>query len=291
MAETHRIGVVGAGTMGTGIVYVFAMAGCAVWLVEPDAAGTSRALATLRDAADGAVARGKIDAATARAHLARITPLTTAEALPRGLDLVIETVPERRELKRDVLARIAATGPDLIASNTSAMSIDDLAGAVTDPACFLGMHFFNPVWSLKLVEIVRGAQSSDQAVARAQGFATLIGKSHATVADSPGFATSRLDLVQALEAIRMVEAGVASPADIDRAVTTAYRHPVGPLRLSDMVGLDVRLDIARQLGQTLGPHFAPPQLLIDMVARGELGQKSGKGFYDWPDKTQLSKAG
>ena len=153
------------------------------------------------------------------------------------------------------------------------------------------MHFFNPVWSLKLVEIVRGAHTSSGAVAHAQDFATLIGKSHATVADSPGFATSRLDLVQAMEAIRMVADGVASPTDIDRAITTAYRHPVGPLRLSDMVGLDVRLDIARQLAGTLGPHFAPPQLLIDMVARGELGQKSGKGFYEWPDQTQDFKAG
>jgi 3-hydroxybutyryl-CoA dehydrogenase len=277
--------------MGTGIVYVFAMAGCDVFLVEPDAKCTDRALTVLHASADGAVARAKMDRPTADSHLARVRTLTAATDLPHSLDLVIETVPERRQLKLNVLAQIAATEPSLIASNTSAMSIDDLATSVTDPAIFLGMHFFNPVWSLKLVEIVRGAQTSDAAIRQAQDFATLIGKSHATVADSPGFATSRLDLVQALEAIRMVEGGVASPADIDRAVTTAYRHPVGPLRLSDMVGLDVRLDIARQLAGTLGPHFAPPQLLIDMVARGELGQKSGKGFYNWPQDTQISKAG
>ena len=287
----QRVGVVGAGTMGVGIAYVFAMAGFAVSLVEPDAGGRTRALNTLGDAAAGSVARGKMTDEAADAHLARVRVLQTAGELPDGLDLVIETVPERRDLKLDVLAQIVARNPRLIASNTSALSIDDLAGAVEDPARFLGMHFFNPVWSLKLVEIIRGTATSDTAIAEAQAFAIAIGKSNAVVSDTPGFATSRLDLVQALEAIRMVEQGVASPEDIDRAITTAYRHPVGPLRLSDMVGLDVRLDIARQLETTLGAHFAPPQLLQDMVARGELGQKSGKGFYDWTAENKLSKAG
>lgn len=287
----QRIGVVGAGTMGVGIVYVFAMAGFDVFLVEPNAVGTKRALATLRDAATGAVSRGKMTAAEAEAHLARVATLDSADALPEALDLVIETVPEKRALKEKVLGQIAARTPALIASNTSAMSIDELAGAVRDPATFLGMHFFNPVWSLKLVEVIRGAQTDEASVAQACAFAEAIGKSTAVVADSPGFATSRLDLVQALEAIRMVEDGVASAADIDRAITTAYRHPVGPLRLSDMVGLDVRLDIARQLAGTLGAHFEPPQLLQDMVARGELGQKSGKGFYDWPLSETNSKTG
>jgi len=277
--------------MGVGIVYVFAMAGFEVFLVEPDASGTKRALATLRDAAANAVARGKMTLEESAAGLARVQTLKDADELPGGLDLVVETVPERRELKLAVLASIAARAPRLIATNTSAMSIDDLSTAVTDPGRFLGMHFFNPVWSLKLVEIIRGAATSDVAVSEAKTFAEAIGKSTAVVADTPGFATSRLDLVQALEAVRMVEQGVASPEDIDRAVTTAYRHPVGPLRLSDMVGLDVRLDIARQLESRLGAHFAPPQLLVDMVARGELGQKSGKGFYDWPVENTLSKVG
>jgi len=287
----QRMGVVGAGTMGAGIVYVFAMAGFEVFLVEPDASGTKRAMVTLRDAAANAVARGKMTRDECEAGLARVQTLKDADELPEGLDLVVETVPERRELKLAVLATIAARAPGLIATNTSAMSIEDLSTAVTDHSRFLGMHFFNPVWSLKLVEIIRGAMTSDAAVADAQAFASAIGKSSAVVSDTPGFATSRLDLVQALEAIRMVEQGVASPEDIDRAVTTAYRHPVGPLRLSDMVGLDVRLDIARQLESRLGAHFAPPRLLQDMVARGELGQKSGKGFYDWSAENTFSKAG
>jgi len=289
--QHQSVGVVGAGTMGVGIVYVFAMAGFEVFMVEPDAGVSARARSTLRDAASGAVSRGKITEAEAAINLARVLPLQAVGALPEGLDLVIETVPERREIKSAVLAQIAARNPKLIASNTSSLSIGDLANAVGDPTRFLGMHFFNPVWSLKLVEIIRGAQTSTAAISQAAGFAGAIGKTSAVVADTPGFATSRLDLVQALEAIRMVEEGVASPADIDRAVTTAYRHPVGPLRLSDMVGLDVRLDIARQLARTIGPHFEPPRLLQDMVARGELGQKSGKGFYDWSQENSDLRKG
>lgn len=287
----RRVGVVGAGTMGVGIAYVFAMADFEVCLVEPDENGATRAMDILRKTAADAQTRGKMTATEAQAGLARLKRMRNASDLPEGLDLVIETVPERRDLKMQVLGAIAQRAPQLIASNTSSMSIDALSRAVSDPARFLGMHFFNPVWSLKLVEVISGKDTTNNSIAKACAFAEAIGKTTAVVKDSPGFATSRLDLVQALEAIRMVEEGVASPADIDRAITTAYRHPVGPLKLSDMVGLDVRLDIARQLAGTLGPHFAPPQLLQDMVARGELGQKSGKGFYDWASETLNSKAG
>ena len=168
-------------------------------------------------------------------------------------------------------------------TNTSALSIDRLAGAVADPARFLGMHFFNPVWSIRLVEIVRGAHTSEHALQQARDFATQLGKESLVVRDVPGFATSRLDLAASLEAMRMLESGVASAEDIDRAATLAYHHPVGPLRLSDIVGLDVRLDIARTLEQAHGPRFAPPAILIEKVARGELGQKSGQGFFNWND--------
>lgn len=277
----QSVAVVGVGTMGVGIAYVFAMAGYHVHVVEPDPARLSAAFEEMRNAGRNAVARGKATAEAAEAAIGAIEGHPDVADLPEGLDLVVETVPERQALKEAVLAAIAERQPKLIASNTSALSIDMLSRAVREPATFLGMHFFNPVWSLMLVEIVRGAKTSEASVEMARGFADGIGKKSAVVSDVPGFATSRLDLVQALEAIRMVEDGVASPADIDRAVTTAYRHPVGPLRLSDMVGLDVRLDIAMHLATVLGPHFAPPKLLQDMVARGELGQKSGKGFYDW----------
>jgi 3-hydroxybutyryl-CoA dehydrogenase len=194
----------------------------------------------------------------------------------------VETVPERLDLKRRVLAAVEATGPALLASNTSAISIDLLADGLARPERFCGMHFFNPVWSLPLVEVVRGERTADAAIEAARAAATSIGKESIVVRDVPGFATSRLDMSAALEAMRMVEDGVASAEDIDRAAVLAYRHPVGPLRLSDIVGLDVRLDIARTLAASHGPRFAPPQLLVDKVAAGELGQKSGRGFHEWP---------
>ena len=162
------------------------------------------------------------------------------------------------------------------------MSIDRLAQALPDPGIFLGMHFFNPVWSIHLVELVEGAKTLPETLDAARTFVAAIGKQSLTVRDVPGFATSRLDLIASLEAMRMLESGVASAEDIDRAAVVAYRHPVGPLRLSDIVGIDVRLDIARTLEAAHGPRFAPPQILIDMVAEGKLGAKSGQGFFTWP---------
>ena len=279
--EARRVSVVGGGTMGVSIAYVFAMAGFDTILVEPDAGRAAAALGTMREAAAGAVARGKADAEAAEARLGAVRVERWALALPEGRALAIETVPVRRGVKLEVLGEIAARGPRLIATNTSALGVSDIADAVGDPSRFLGMHFFNPVWSLMLVKVVRGRATSDAAVAEVRAYAAVIGKAAAVVNDSPGFATSRLDLALALGAIRMVEDGVASAEDIDRAATTAYRHPMGPLRLPDVVGLDVRLDIARHLGRALGPHFAPPRLLEEMVARGDLRRKSGRGFHDW----------
>ncbi|MBL0935723.1 MAG: 3-hydroxybutyryl-CoA dehydrogenase [Rhizobiaceae bacterium] len=284
--RSERIAVVGGGTMGVGIVYVFAMAGFDVTLVETSATRIATVRRTLAEVADGAVKRGKVSAEDAQSRIDAIRHLGDAADLPEALDLVVETVPERIEIKRDVLRAIDARHPKIIASNTSALSIDALAENVADASRFLGMHFFNPVWSLQLVELIRGTQTSDATLAAARAFAEAAGKTTITVRDVPGFATSRLDLIAALEAIRMLEDGVASADDIDRAMLVAYRHPIGPLRLSDMVGLDVRLDIARQLSATLGPRYAPPKLLEDMVARGDLGAKTGKGFFDWakPDE-------
>jgi 3-hydroxybutyryl-CoA dehydrogenase len=274
--------VVGGGTMGVGIVYVFAVAGWDVTVVEPDEARSSAVRKTLADAAQAGVKRGKLDAAQAERVLASVRRVASADELPQGLELVVETVPERLALKQQVLAQIDARRPRLIATNTSALSIDVLAQSVRDPATFLGMHFFNPVWSLPLVELIRGAATSDAALAAARAHAESTGKTTITVRDVPGFATSRLDLIASLEAMRMLQDGVASAEDIDRAMVTAYRHPIGPLRLSDVVGLDVRLDIARHLRTALGERYAPPRILEEMVARGELGQKSGKGFFEWP---------
>jgi 3-hydroxybutyryl-CoA dehydrogenase len=274
--------VVGGGTMGVGIVYVFAAADWNVWVVELDDARAQAMQSTLVQTAQAGLKRGKLN----DHRVARITTgvqrLSNINELPMGLDLVVETVPERLPLKREVLALIDARLPSIIASNTSALSIDELAHCVKDPSSFLGMHFFNPVWSLAMVELIRGQATSEATLSDARKFADSIGKTSITVKDVPGFATSRLDLIASLEAMRMLQDGVASAEDIDNAMLIAYRHPMGPLRLSDVVGLDVRLDIARQLSATLGDRYAPPQILIDMVARGELGRKSGKGFFEWP---------
>ncbi|WP_298167502.1 3-hydroxyacyl-CoA dehydrogenase family protein [Novosphingobium sp.] len=279
----QQIAVVGGGTMGVGIVYVSAMAGAQVTVVEPDDARAVGLRETISKTAAAAITRGKLDAAGAAALEGRITRIADVDALPEGLDLIIETVPERLDLKLDILARIARHAPKLIGSNTSAMSIDRLAQALPDPGIFLGMHFFNPVWSIHLVELVEGAKTLPETLEAARAYVTAIGKQSLTVRDVPGFATSRLDLIASLEAMRMLESGVASAEDIDRAAVVAYRHPVGPLRLSDIVGIDVRLDIARTLEAAHGPRFAPPQILIDMVAAGKLGAKSGQGFFTWPN--------
>ena len=274
--------VIGGGTMGVGIAYVYAVAGWQVWVVEPDDKRSTVMRQTLKDAASGGLKRGKLTSQQALAASEGVQRVAAVDDLPMGLDLVIESVPERLDLKLKVLATIALREPRLVASNTSSMSIDQLASALPDASKFLGMHFFNPVWSLPMVELIRGKDTSEDSLALAKLWAQSTGKTTITVRDVPGFATSRLDLIASLEAMRMLEDGVASAEDIDHAMVTAYRHPMGPLRLSDIVGLDVRLDIARQLSQSLGPRYAPPRLLEDMVAKGHLGQKSGQGFFEWP---------
>ncbi|SFP84452.1 3-hydroxyacyl-CoA dehydrogenase family protein [Sphingomonas rubra] len=280
--EQQGVAVIGGGTMGVGIAYVAALAGYAVHVVEPDDARAAAMVRTVEATLAGAVARGKLDAAARDATAARLSRVATIEELPEGLAVIVESVPERLALKEDVLARAAARAPRLLATNTSALSIDRLAASVSDSTTFLGLHFFNPVWSIKLLEIVRGAATSDAALDLARQFGAAIGKKTITVRDVPGFATSRLDFAASLEAMRMLEDGVAGAEDIDRAAVLAYRHPVGPLRLSDIVGLDVRLEVARTLEAAHGPRFAPPAILQVMVADGRLGAKSGRGFFDWP---------
>ncbi|MGD9472029.1 MAG: 3-hydroxyacyl-CoA dehydrogenase family protein [Novosphingobium sp.] len=277
-----RIAVIGGGTMGVGIAYVCAQAGADVTVVEPDDARAVAMRNIIRETAGGAVKRGKFTIKEADALDRRVGRVASVAALPEGLDLIVESVFEDLALKHAVLAEAAGKHPALLATNTSALSIDRLAQVVPDKANFLGMHFFNPVWSLKLVEIIRGAGTSDAAVDCARDFAAWMGKESLVVRDIPGFATSRLDLIASLEAMRMLESGVTSAEEIDRAATLAYRHPVGPLRLSDIVGLDVRLDVARALEAAHGARFAPPAILIEMVAAGKLGVKSGEGFFKWP---------
>jgi 3-hydroxyacyl-CoA dehydrogenase len=280
-ATFGRVGVIGAGTMGVGIAYVFAAAGSDVTLVEPDGERAAAAVRTATEQAARAVERGKLDAGAAQSLPSRLATVPDVGELAEGLDLIVESVPERLELKQRVLAAAERRTPRLLASNTSGLAIGELGAGLERPADFLGLHFFNPVWSMPLVEIVHGPATAPRQIDAARAAARLIGKETIVVRDAPGFATSRLGIALGLEAIRMLEDGVAAAADIDRAMELGYRHPMGPLRLTDLVGLDVRLDIARNLARTYGDRFAPPRLLVDKVAAGELGRKSGRGFYDW----------
>jgi 3-hydroxybutyryl-CoA dehydrogenase len=269
--------------MGFGITYAFATAGYATIVVEPDAARAGGIRGELARRTQTGVTRGHLDPARAATAGELLSITGATEDLPRGLDVVIESVPERASAKAEVLAAAERRAPGLLASNTSALSIDELATGLARPEAFLGMHFFNPVWSIPLVEIVRGRASSEQAMAAARELVAGIGKEPIEVRDSPGFITSRLDNATAFEAMRMAGAGIAGAADIDRAAVLAYGHPIGPLHLSDVVGLDVRLDIARHLRTELGERFAPPEILEAKVRRGELGRKTGRGFFDWTD--------
>lgn len=276
-----RLVVIGGGTMGGGIAYVAATARYAVDLVEVAPAQQERVTALLQGVWDKAVARGRMnadDAAAARTRLRIVGDLADVED---GPDVLVEAVPERLDLKRTVLRAAEALDPALLGSNTSSIAIGELAVGLAHPDRFVGMHFFNPVWAMPLLEIVIGDATSDATRAAAVTIAAMLGKDPVVVRDSPGFATSRLGLALGLEAIRMVEDGVASAADIDKAMTLGYRHPMGPLELTDVVGLDVRLDIARTLQRAYGDRFAPPALLEQMVADGRLGKKSGQGFYSW----------
>ena len=275
------IAVIGGGTMGQGIAYVFAAAGVDTTVVESDATRANSLVDGLIARARTGVEKGRLDATKADAMPGLLHVVDDVGALDEGLALVVESVPEIPELKATVLAAAEARNPRLLATNTSSISIDSLAAGLARPQDFLGMHFFNPVWSLPLVEVVRGAATTDGTVEAARGHVTTIGKESIVVADVPGFATSRLDNIAAFEAMRMLDEGVASAEDIDKAAVLAYGHPIGPLRLSDVVGLDVRLDIARHLESVYGERYAAPAVLERLVAQGRLGRKTGQGFYDW----------
>ena len=283
--QIRKVAVLGAGTMGHGIAQTAAVAGCEVVLRDVAPAAIEKGLAGIRKGLDKAVEKQKATRADADAALARVRTTTDLADAVREADLVVEAVPEKLELKRSVLDEVLRAAPRsaILATNTSSLPIGAIADALpaAERARFVGMHFFNPVPVMKLVELVRGAATSDETVSTAAELAKRMGKETIVVRDSPGFATSRLGVAIGLEAIRMLEEGVASAEDIDKAMTLGYNHPMGPLRLTDLVGLDVRLHIAEGLAKSLGPRFEPPGLLRRMVAEGKLGQKSGHGFYAW----------
>lgn len=280
----RKVVVVGAGTMGRGIAQVSASSGRSVVLVDASLAAAENALASIRSSLDRAVDKGKVTAETRDATLAAIAPSADALAAAADADLVVEAVPEDMALKRKLFSSLAERAPAhaILGSNTSSLSISAIAEGNSAAERIVGLHFFNPVPVMALVEIVRGQATDPAVVEAAQAFSRSLGKDPIVVRDSPGFATSRLGVLLGLEAMRMLEEGVASAADIDKAMTLGYRHPMGPLQLTDLVGLDVRLAIAEHLQRELGTDtFAPPALLRQMVAEGRLGKKSGRGFYEY----------
>ncbi len=287
--EIASIAVIGTGTMGRGIAQVAAQSGFTVVVCDVDQATTVAGLVKLRSSLDRAVERGKLDAETRAAANARLSSAPDPSQAASRVDLIIEAVPEQLELKRRTLAAalVGSRPGALVASNTSSLSIAEIAALLPDPSRVLGMHFFNPVPAMKLVEIVHPAGSSPDAVAAARAVVERMGKTAIVVRDAPGFASSRLGIALGMEAIRMLEEEIASPADIDTAMRLGYGHPMGPLELTDLVGLDVRLAIAEYLATSLGERFQPPELLRRKVAAGELGQKSGRGFYRWQDGKRL----
>jgi 3-hydroxybutyryl-CoA dehydrogenase len=274
------VGVFGGGRMGAGIAHAFLVRGPRVVVVENDEAAAEAARDRVATSVGRAAERGLLTSTVDEA-LDRLTVTTAADDLA-GAGLVVEAVPEDTDLKVKVLRRVQTVAPDaVLATNTSSLSVSGIAAGLKAPERFIGLHFFNPVPASDLVEVVVGEQTGDDLVEQARDWVTALGKTAITVRDSPGFASSRLGVAIALEAMRMVQEGVASAQDIDTAMTLGYRHPVGPLRTTDIVGLDVRLAIAEHLTRELGPRFEPPQVLRDKVAAGELGRKTGRGFYDW----------
>ena len=278
-----RAVILGAGTMGNGIAQVCAQAGIEMVLFDINDDAVATGLENIKRMLAKAVEKGKASPEDVAATMSRLSTSTDLIASCEGAQLVVEAIPEKLELKQSVMAQIeSAVATDcLIASNTSSLSITKISAGMNHPQRFLGMHFFNPVPLMALLEVVVGEQTDATNCDLAVELSKRLGKEPIVVQDAPGFASSRLGVCIGLEAMRMVEDGVASAADIDKAMELGYRHPMGPLRLTDLVGLDVRLGIAEYLCEKLGDRFAPPQILRDMVAAGKLGKKSGEGFYKW----------
>lgn len=280
----RRVAVLGAGTMGHGIAQVSATAGYETTLYDIDMATVEAGLARIRRNLDKGVEVGKVDPDDRRATLGRLRLTSDLPRAVREADLVVEAAPERIDLKHELWRAVEREVDEnaLLATNTSSLSIARLAEALERPERFLGLHFFNPVHIMALVEVVWGPRTDEATRSDGMAFARSLGKEPILVKDSPGFASSRLGVLLGLEAMRMVEEGVASPEDIDRAMELGYRHPMGPLKLTDLVGLDVRLSIAEYLHETLGSEaFRPPEILRRLVAQGKLGKKTGEGFHVW----------
>lgn len=286
--ENDKVVVVGGGLMGTGIAHAFASAGFVTVLVDSSEAATARAMASVAAILAEGVKRGKMAAEDAAAAGLRLTASQNVEAAAEGAALLVETVTENLDVKRLVVAAAARTlrADAVIATNTSALSVTEIATAVPRPEQVIGMHFFNPVQKMKLVELVRGLATSDETLVRARSYSDALGKTSIVVNESPGLTTSRMSAMLGNEAMWMLQEGVATAEDIDTALRMGFNHPMGPLELGDLTGWDTRLSVLKYLHSTLGDKFRPCPLIIKMVAAGRTGRKSGAGVYRYDDAGQ-----
>ncbi len=278
----HQVAIIGAGTMGYGIAHVAAQSGCQVTLIDIKQEALDAGMTAITQNLDKGLERGKITAELKETTLKNLKTSSSMQGA-EGAELVIEAAPEDTALKCMLFKELGDLVADgaIVGSNTSSLSVTELAASYRHPENFVGMHFFNPPHIVKLLELIKAEQTSDETLQRARAIGELFGRELVVVNDSPGFASSRLGLILGLEAIRMLQEGVASAQDIDRAMKLGYRHPMGPLELTDLVGLDVRLAIAEYLHKEVGEQFRPPALLRKMVRAGKLGKKCGQGFYSW----------
>jgi 3-hydroxybutyryl-CoA dehydrogenase len=285
LASIKRVVVLGSGTMGQGIAQVTAQAGFVTNIYDVDAARVFKAIENIKQTTDKLVQKGKMLNEARSEIIGALVPTSDLAQACADVDLVIESVPEQMELKVNLLRDVKALSrPDtILGTNTSSLSITEIGTRVGAANRTIGLHFFNPPPVMELLEIVRGLGTDETTVATSTAIAKRLGKTPIIVNDMPGFATSRLGVVIGAEAMRMLETGVASVEDIDRAMELGYRHPMGPLKLTDLVGLDVRLMILEHLHREIGEQFRPPAILRQMVRAGKLGKKSGEGFYRWTD--------
>ncbi|MDH1209504.1 3-hydroxyacyl-CoA dehydrogenase [Pseudomonas chengduensis] len=291
--KEQKIVVVGAGLMGTGIAHGFASSGYPTVLVDTNAESLARARDNIGKILSDGVALGKVSAELAEASLARLATSGDLSEAARGADWLVETVSERLEVKKAVVAQaepLLAPGA-IIATNTSALSVTEIAASLAAPERVIGMHFFNPVHKMKLVELVRGLATSDEVLVRTRALCDAMGKTSIVVNESPGLTTSRMSALLGNEAMYMLQEGTASAEDIDTALRLGFNHPMGPLELGDLTGWDTRLSVLRYLHQTLGEKFRPCPLIIKMVAAGRLGRKTGHGVYRYEDGKRVPGSG
>jgi 3-hydroxybutyryl-CoA dehydrogenase len=283
-ATIDRVGVIGAGAMGHGIAQVAAMAGYRVALFDVSEAAVQTGLERIRANLEKGIELGKVEPEDRDRTLAAISTTTELSDAGRDADLIIEAAPENLDLKREIFGQLDAASPahTILATNTSSLSVTKIAEGTKSPGRVLGMHFFNPVHIMKLLELVRTEHTTESAIATARAAGAALGKTCILVKDSPGFASSRLGLILGMEAVRMLDEGVASVEDIDTAMELGYGHPMGPFKLADLVGLDVRLAIAEYMYRETGSErFKPSETIKRLVSEGKLGKKTGEGFYKW----------